>query len=155
MSNVFFFRLHKLRRQQEQEQERRQLQQQRRLSGSSSLNGSGKRSMKMGRFRQLTRPSMHCPSLVDSNVLTMVPGRLFERPATMDPTDSLDYIALQIPRYLLCQHFGHNFIRLPHAYLAMLRLSGAWCVRERWGIVNLMDISLVWFRWFLLLVLFI
>ncbi|KAK4013260.1 hypothetical protein OUZ56_025494 [Daphnia magna] len=98
MSNVFFFRLHKLRRQQEQEQERRQLQQQRRLSGSSSVNGSGKRPMKMGRFRQLTRPSIHCPSLVDSNVLTMVPGRLFERPATMDPTDSLDYIALQIPR---------------------------------------------------------
>ncbi|XP_045035662.1 potassium channel subfamily T member 2 isoform X3 [Daphnia magna] len=108
MSNVFFFRLHKLRRQQEQEQERRQLQQQRRLSGSSSVNGSGKRPMKMGRFRQLTRPSIHCPSLVDSNVLTMVPGRLFERPATMDPTDSLDYIALQIPRVRVEYYVNEN-----------------------------------------------
>jgi hypothetical protein len=106
MSNVFFFRLHKLRRQQEQDQERRQLQQQRRLSGTS--NGNGKRTMRIGRFRQLTRPSIHCPSLVDSNVLTMVPGRLFERPATMDPSDSLDYIALQIPRYLVHQHFSHR-----------------------------------------------
>ena len=105
MSNVFFFRLHKLRRQQEQEQERRQLQQQRRLSGAS--NGNGKRPMRIGRFRQLTRPSIHCPSLVDSNVLTMVPGRLFERPATMDPSDSLDYIALQIPRYFVPSTFQH------------------------------------------------
>jgi hypothetical protein len=102
MSNVFFFRLHKLRRQQEQDQERRQLQQQRRLSGAS-INGKGKGPMRMGRFRQLARPSLHCPSLVDSNVLTMVPGRLFERPATMDPSDSLDYIALQIPRYISYQ----------------------------------------------------
>ena len=97
MSNVFFFRLHKLRRQQEQENERRQLQQQRRLSSAS--NGNGKRPMRTGRFRQLTRPSINCPSLIDSNVLTMVPGRLFERPATMDPSDSLDFVALQIPRY--------------------------------------------------------
>ena len=34
-------------------------------------------------------------------MLTMVPGRLFERPTTMDPTDSLDCIALQIPRYII------------------------------------------------------
>ncbi|XP_046454025.1 potassium channel subfamily T member 2-like isoform X1 [Daphnia pulex] len=107
MSNVFFFRLHKLRRQQEQDQERRQLQQQRRLSGAS-INGNGKGPMRMGRFRQLARPSLHCPSLVDSNVLTMVPGRLFERPATMDPSDSLDYIALQIPRVRVEYYVNEN-----------------------------------------------
>lgn len=111
MSNVFFFRLHKLRRQQEQEQERRQqLQQQQRLSSSGSLNASDRRMRRMSRLRHLTRPSLHCPSLVDrANVLTMVPGRLFERPATMDPSDSLDYVALQIPRY----HFSQCRLRLP------------------------------------------
>lgn len=132
MSNVFFFRLHKLRRRREEQQ--RQLQQQQiRLTSTPSGGGgiedpelgNGKRrghqqsrGRSGGRFRRLTRPTLHCPSLLGAD-RDMLPsssassransnnfggihqmGRLFERPTNLDPSDSLDYIALQIPRYI-------------------------------------------------------
>lgn len=135
MSNVFFFRLHKLRRRREEQQRQLHQQQQIRLSSSSSAaaaaaaaedaeglgDGSKRRgTLAMGRgrsrFRRLTRPSFHCPSLLavaDRSLLTSTSssrsnnsnhggayhqGRLFERPTNLDPSDSLDCIALQIPR---------------------------------------------------------
>lgn len=84
MSNVFFFRMHKLRNRQQQQQQQQEQK---------------KREQQKNRNRRM-KSAIHCPNLGDSKILNLNPGRLFERPASMDPSDSLDYIALQIPRWM-------------------------------------------------------
>jgi hypothetical protein len=97
MSNVFFFRLHKLRHRDEERRSRIQQQQQ-------QQNRRGGR-----------RATLRCPPLAgDRNVLTLAPGRLFERP-TMDPADSLDCVALQIPRSLHIARLNLFLITLIYA----------------------------------------
>ena len=73
--SMFFFRLHNLRR---EEESKKQRQQQQRVS------------------RQ--RRTLGCPTMRFPNNLTLAPSRLFER-TPLTPSDSLDEVALQIPRY--------------------------------------------------------
>lgn len=75
--SMFFFRLHNLRREEENKKKRRDAQRQRQRRGAKV-------------FRGITN--------YDAS-LTLAPSRLFER-TPMNPSDSLDEIALQIPRYV-------------------------------------------------------
>jgi hypothetical protein len=93
--SVFFFRLHNLRREEESKKRKKA------NSGSSTSTGGGmqqRRSISLGRHRY-------------HSALAVKPSRLFER-TPLTPSDSLDEIALQIPR-----------CRLPHSSLLSLSLS--------------------------------
>lgn len=129
MSNVFFFRLHKLRRttreraagsNQQQQQQQQGAAARLMMSSSSGANkdlagleleegGSSKTGdgMKQRFRRRLSRPKVisgfNCPLVPEafsgrSSNMGGIPVRFFEKPTTMDPSDSLDYVALQIPR---------------------------------------------------------
>lgn len=73
--SMFFFRLHNLRREEENKKKQRDVQRQRQRRGAKV-------------FRGVNDYDTH---------LTLAPSRLFER-TPMNPSDSLDEIALQIPR---------------------------------------------------------
>lgn len=73
--SMFFFRLHNLRREEENKKKQRDVQRQRQRRGAKV-------------FRGVNDYDSH---------LTLAPSRLFER-TPMNPSDSLDEIALQIPR---------------------------------------------------------
>lgn len=75
--SMFFFRLHNLQREQENKRKKSVQQRQRQRRGAKV-------------FRSDSDTTGH---------LTLAPSRLFERPP-VKPSDSLDEIALQIPRYL-------------------------------------------------------
>jgi hypothetical protein len=125
--SVFFFRLHNLRRE-EQSKKRKKAN-----SGSSTSTGGGmqqRRSISLGRHRY-------------HSALTGNPGRLFER-TPLTPSDSLDEIALQIPRchppclslsyspecfvVTLLKICFHLFYRRPHVNgMAELHLSVSLC----------------------------
>lgn len=75
---MFFFRLHNLQREEENKKKRKAAQRQRQRRGAKV-------------FRGVNNMDGH---------LTLAPSRLFER-TPMSPSDSLDEIALQIPRYIL------------------------------------------------------
>ncbi|KAK0181756.1 hypothetical protein PV327_004010 [Microctonus hyperodae] len=81
--SVFFFRLHNLRRQAEEARKKRQ-----RCGGSQG----GQRGTNCGDQPQPTAGSMQC-----CNKIHRGPSKLFER-APLQPSDSLDEIAFQIPR---------------------------------------------------------
>jgi hypothetical protein len=92
--SVFFFRLHNLRREEENKKRKKA------NSGSSTSTGGGmqqRRSISLGRHRY-------------HGALTVKPSRLFER-TPLTPSDSLDEIALQIPRCPLPH--AHVVISLP------------------------------------------
>lgn len=74
---MFFFRLHNLQREQENKRKKSAERQRQRRGGRV--------------FRCVSDSTGH---------LTLAPSRLFER-TPMSPSDSLDEIALQIPRYFL------------------------------------------------------
>lgn len=74
--SMFFFRLHNLRREEENKKRRQRDSRQRRTIGRS----------------------IGCPTMRFPNNLTLAPSRLFER-TPLTPSDSLDEVALQIPRY--------------------------------------------------------
>ena len=79
--SLFFFRLHNLRREEENKRRKKA------NSGSSTGTGAGmqqRRSISLGRHRY-------------HSTLAVKPSRLFER-TPLTPSDSLDEIALQIPR---------------------------------------------------------
>jgi len=79
--SLFFFRLHNLRREEENKRRKKA------NSGSSTSTGGGmqqRRSISLGRHRY-------------QGTLAVKPSRLFER-TPLTPSDSLDEIALQIPR---------------------------------------------------------
>jgi hypothetical protein len=80
--SLFFFRLHNLRREEENKRRKKA------NSGSSTSTGGGmqqqRRSISLGRHRY-------------HSALAVKPSRLFER-TPLTPSDSLDEIALQIPR---------------------------------------------------------
>jgi len=79
--SLFFFRLHNLRREEENKRRKKA------NSGSSTSTGGGmqqRRSISLGRHRY-------------HGSLAVKPSRLFER-TPLTPSDSLDEIALQIPR---------------------------------------------------------
>jgi hypothetical protein len=78
MSNVFFFRLHNLQRREEQRVREQQTK-------------TVQRRGKSNRFQWA--------HLKSCNQLTLAPGRLFEK-APPTPTDSLDEVEMQIPRYV-------------------------------------------------------
>lgn len=73
--SMFFFRLHNLRREEENKKKQRDAQRQRQRRGAKVFRGAND---------------------YDAH-LTLAPSRLFER-TPMNPSDSLDEIALQIPR---------------------------------------------------------
>lgn len=80
--SLFFFRLHNLRREEENKRRKKA------NSGSSTSTGGGmqqRRSISLGRHRY-------------HGTLAAKPSRLFER-TPLTPSDSLDEIALQIPRW--------------------------------------------------------
>lgn len=81
--SMYFFRLHNLRRQAEEVRKKRQ-------KGRSSQ--SGQRGTNSTDQSQPTAGSMHCCNRVHRG-----PSKLFER-APLQPSDSLDEIAFQIPR---------------------------------------------------------
>lgn len=74
---MFFFRLHNLQREQENKRKKSVQQRQRQRRGAKV-------------FRSDSESGHH---------LTLAPSRLFEK-TPIKPSDSLDEIALQIPRYL-------------------------------------------------------
>lgn len=83
--SMFFFRLHNLQRAEESKRKKRaerQRQQQRQRRGAKVFHSRNE----------------------STGYLTLAPSRLFEK-TPMNPSDSLDEIALQIPRYVL------NFVR--------------------------------------------
>ena len=87
--SLFFFRLHNLRREEENKRRKKA------NSGSSTSTGGGmqqRRSISLGRHRY-------------HSTLAVKPSRLFER-TPLTPSDSLDEIALQIPR---CHPACHTF----------------------------------------------
>ncbi|XP_069705257.1 potassium channel subfamily T member 2 isoform X2 [Periplaneta americana] len=89
--SVFFFRLHNLRREEESKKRKKA------NSGSSTSTGGGmqqRRSFSVGRHRY-------------HNALTLGPSRLFER-TPLTPSDSLDEIALQIPRVRVEYYVNEN-----------------------------------------------
>ncbi|XP_076483928.1 uncharacterized protein LOC143305144 [Bombus vancouverensis nearcticus] len=86
--SMYFFRLHNLRRQAEEVRKKRQ-------KGRSSQ--SGQRGTNSTDQSQPTAGSMHCCNRVHRG-----PSKLFER-APLQPSDSLDEIAFQIPRVFLAE----------------------------------------------------
>lgn len=90
--SMYFFRLHNLRRAQEEDKRKRQQQQQQRQQ------------------RQRTRRGTIVHRLPVDTPLTLAPSRLFERPP-LTPSDSLDEVALQIPRCsyvnIICLYVSH------------------------------------------------
>lgn len=85
--SVFFFRLHNLRRQAEEARKKRQ-----RRGGGGSNQGGGQRGGSCGDQPQPTAGSMQ-----SCNKVHRGPSNLFER-TPLQPSDSLDEIAFQIPR---------------------------------------------------------
>lgn len=86
--SMFFFRLHNLQREEANKKKKKAELRQRR--GAKV-------------FRRVSSSGL-------SSHLTLAPSRLFEK-TPMSPSDSLDEIALQIPRYLhhyICSHLQHN-----------------------------------------------
>ncbi|XP_050312479.1 nuclear transcription factor Y subunit gamma-like [Anthonomus grandis grandis] len=81
--SMYFFRLHNLRRAQEEEDKRKKKQQQQQQQ-QQRLQQRGSRPVGPPRYHVQTP-------------LTLAPSRLFERPP-LTPSDSLDEVALQIPR---------------------------------------------------------
>ncbi|KAI4478346.1 hypothetical protein M0804_012000 [Polistes exclamans] len=82
--SMYFFRLHNLRRQAEEVRKKR-------LKRGRN-NQSGQLGTNCGDQLQPTAESMQCPNKVHRG-----PSKLFER-APLQPSDSLDEIAFQIPR---------------------------------------------------------
>lgn len=76
--SMFFFRLHNLQREQENKRKKSVAQQRQRQRRGAKV------------FRSDSDTTGH---------LTLAPSRLFEK-TPMNPSDSLDEIALQIPRYI-------------------------------------------------------
>ncbi|XP_046141452.1 potassium channel subfamily T member 2 isoform X3 [Osmia bicornis bicornis] len=91
--SMYFFRLHNLRRQAEEVRKKRQ-------KGRS--NQSGQRGTNCTDQSQPTAGSMHCCNRVHRG-----PSRLFER-APLQPSDSLDEIAFQIPRVRVEYYVNEN-----------------------------------------------
>lgn len=89
--SMFFFRLHNLQREQENKRKKSVQQQQQRQRQ--------RRGAKV--FRSDSDTTGH---------LTLAPSRLFEK-TPIKPSDSLDEIALQIPRYSLLQFFNGFLFR--------------------------------------------
>ncbi|XP_059615868.1 potassium channel subfamily T member 2 isoform X13 [Phlebotomus argentipes] len=83
--SMFFFRLHNLRREEEAKKKRKAAQRQRQRRGAKV-------------FRGVNNMDGH---------LTLAPSRLFER-TPMSPSDSLDEIALQIPRVRVEYYVNEN-----------------------------------------------
>ncbi|KAK3932199.1 Amino-acid acetyltransferase, mitochondrial [Frankliniella fusca] len=83
--SMFFFRLHNLRREEDKKRRQRETQQRAGRAPSRSLGTLG------------------CPTMRFPNNLTLAPSRLFER-TPLTPSDSLDEVALQIPRAFFPQH---------------------------------------------------
>lgn len=84
---MFFFRLHNLQREQENKRKKSQAAQQQR--------------------QRQRRGAKVFRSNSDTCHLTLAPSRLFEK-TPIKPSDSLDEIALQIPRY--CPFANYNII---------------------------------------------
>lgn len=80
--SLFFFRLHNLQREEANKRKKKAEQTQRQRRGAKI-------------FRNM---SQHSGGI--NSHLTLGPSRLFEK-TPMSPSDSLDEIALQIPRYLI------------------------------------------------------
>ncbi|XP_034254066.1 potassium channel subfamily T member 2 isoform X5 [Thrips palmi] len=78
--SMFFFRLHNLRREEENKKRQRDVRQRRTLG---------------------------CPTMRFPNNLTLAPSRLFER-TPLTPSDSLDEVALQIPRVRVEYYVNEN-----------------------------------------------
>ncbi|XP_033317015.1 potassium channel subfamily T member 2 isoform X4 [Bombus vosnesenskii] len=91
--SMYFFRLHNLRRQAEEVRKKRQ-------KGRSSQ--SGQRGTNSTDQSQPTAGSMHCCNRVHRG-----PSKLFER-APLQPSDSLDEIAFQIPRVRVEYYVNEN-----------------------------------------------
>ncbi len=102
MSNVFFFRgLHKMRHRDEERRARLQQQQQQQKQQQQQQSQQQQQQQQKTNSRRVNRrrPSMMAWArpMSEGSVLTLAPGRLFEKP-TMNPADSMDCVALQIPR---------------------------------------------------------
>ncbi|KAH1010331.1 hypothetical protein HUJ05_004637 [Dendroctonus ponderosae] len=80
--SMYFFRLHNLRRAQEEDKRKKQQQQQQ---------------QQQQRQLQRSRRGTIVHRYPITTPLTLAPSRLFERPP-LTPSDSLDEVALQIPR---------------------------------------------------------
>lgn len=100
--SMFFFRLHNLQR--ERDNKRKKLQQQQRQRQ--------RRGAKV--FRSDSDTTGH---------LTLAPSRLFEK-TPMNPSDSLDEIALQIPRYfpifIFLQFLSLVFVFFPLSFSSLV-----------------------------------
>lgn len=83
---MYFFRLHNLRRAEEDKRRKKQYQDQQKRRHRSSI-----------------YQRRYTGSQCSGTGLTLVPSRLFERPP-LTPSDSLDEVALQIPRCFLCKY---------------------------------------------------
>lgn len=86
---MFFFRLHNLQREQENKRKKCAQQRQRQRRGARIFRSDS-----------------------DTGHLTLAPSRLFEK-TPVKPSDSLDEIALQIPRYFLRQTLTSYKLALP------------------------------------------
>ncbi|XP_076227728.1 slowpoke 2 isoform X3 [Nomia melanderi] len=91
--SMYFFRLHNLRRQAEEVRKKRQ---------KGRTNQGGQRGTNCSDQSQPTAGSMHCCNRVHRG-----PSRLFER-APLQPSDSLDEIAFQIPRVRVEYYVNEN-----------------------------------------------
>lgn len=80
--SMYFFRLHNLRRAEEDKKRKKQIQDQ----------------QKRRRHRSSIYQRRYNNNQFSGSGLTLVPSRLFERPP-LTPSDSLDEVALQIPRW--------------------------------------------------------
>ena len=114
--SLFFFRLHNLRREEENKRRKKA------NSGSSTSTGGGmqqRRSISLGRHRY-------------HSTLTVKPSRLFER-TPLTPSDSLDEIALQIPRcHPACLFYLSVFYNLECFYGYLERTFSLFLYLGRW-----------------------
>lgn len=86
--SMYFFRLHNLRRAEEDKRRKKQLQDQQKRRRRVSI-------------YQRRYTGSQCSETGPS----LVPSRLFERPP-LTPSDSLDEVALQIPRCFICKYYN-------------------------------------------------
>lgn len=91
--SLFFFRLHNLQREEANKKKKKAEHQQRQKQQQQQQHHRQRRGAKV--FRGVSTNSNNSTSH-----LTLGPSRLFEK-TPMCPSDSLDEIALQIPRYFL------------------------------------------------------